>query len=354
MILILTILLYGAACFYVGYNGWAWLKTTRLSKYKKAYLGLILVLTALFPLGFFSPLPVVYFVGMLWIIVVGYGLILLPLMNLAVYLLKGKGVFWFGIGFFVFLLFIVGYGSFNAWNPVIRNYHISIDKPSVHKELKLFVVSDLHLGTLVGENHLERMIDLIEKTKPDMVLIAGDLINDHIEPYKQNNLGHTMKKIKAPLGVYAIPGNHDYYGEDLDEMVTEMKKAGIKVLMDETVTVNDLYIVGRKDLTDEKRKKISNLVSNIDHSKPVIMMDHTPVELNEAKNNGIDLLLSGHTHRGQLAPANFITNWLFENDWGYLRKGDMQSLVSSGFGTWGPPLRIGSRAEAMLVQVQFK
>ena len=129
---------------------------------------------------------------------------------------------------------------------------------------------------------------------------------------------------------------------------------GVQMLMDEAVLINDqFYLIGRNDLTDDNRKEVAEFVGNFDRSKPIIMMDHQPKEFTTAEKSGVDLLLLGHIHRGQLAPAHLITSRIFENDWGYLQKGTFHSIVSSGFGTWGPPLRIGSRAEVVIIHLSF-
>jgi uncharacterized protein len=351
---LIGIVIYTLICFYIGYNGRVWLKTTFLSKYKKTYISFIVLLSISFFAGQFIPLHALKMLGGLWMAIVGYSLILLPLANLLFYLSKKKGVFWIGLGVISFYLFIIIYGSYNAWNPIVRTYEVEVDKKSEEQDLKIFMVSYLHLGSLVGKNHLERLVDLVNEEKPDIVLIPGDIIDDYIEPYTDNNMGEIVSKIDAPLGVFAVTGNHDYYGDDMNELLKEMDKIEVRVLMDETVSIdNQFYIVGRKDLTDDDRKGVSELMKGLDSTKPIIMMDHQPFELEVAKNNGVDILLSGHTHRGQLAPANLITDWMYENDWGYLQKEGFHSFVSSGYGTWGPPLRIGSQSEVMVINVKF-
>ena len=355
LMMVLSFLLYGAISYYIGYNGWVWLKAARLGRYKKWYIALVMLLSLSMFLGQIGALSWFTYAGYAWMVIVGYSLVLLPLFNLLSYILKKKGIFWMGIFYFAFFLFVFVYGSYNAWSPVVREYEVTVDKESKTGDLKVLLVSDLHLSEIVGEDHLARLVKKVEEIEPDIVMIAGDIINDNIDAYMEEDMGQTMKKITAPLGVYAIPGNHDYYGDDLEKMVKEMEKAGIKVLMDETATVADsFYVSGRNDLTDEYRVAVSELVKGLDRSKPLFMMDHTPVELDEGKENGVDIMLSGHTHRGQLAPANLITSLIYENDWGHLQKGDFHSFVSSGFGTWGPPLRIGSRSEVMVIDVHFK
>ncbi|PLR84412.1 phosphoesterase [Bacillus canaveralius] len=354
LMIITTILAYSLICFYVGYNGWVWLRATFSFPYKKAYIAVIVLFSASIFLGQFSSMLPLILMGHTWLVVIGYSVILLPLANLLVYILKKRGIFWIGIGVISIFMFIFVYGSFNAWNPVVRSYHLEIDKQSGEQNVKILMVSDLHLGSIVGERHLQRLVDVVDEEKPDIILIPGDIIDDHIDPFLEKNMSETMKKISAPLGVYAVLGNHDYYGDDTALILDEMEKLGIRVLMDESVSIDEqFYLIGRKDLTDENRNEASALLRNLDKTKPLIMMDHQPVELNEAKENGIDVLLSGHTHRGQLAPANLITSKMYENDWGYLQKENLHSFVSSGFGIWGPPLRIGSRSEVMVIDVKF-
>jgi uncharacterized protein len=353
-VILLFILIYTAICYYVGYNGWMWLKATRLRLNKWVYIGVIAFLSMSMFIGQFSLFLPIKIIGYLWIVIIGYSLILLPLANILVYLLKRKGVFWIGFTVIGMFLFIFGYGLYHAWTPIVRTYDIQINKNTESDAIKIMMASDLHLGQIVGEKHLQRLVDIANEVQPDIILIPGDLIDDYIEPYIENDMGRTMAKLHAPLGVYAVSGNHDYYGNDLDILVEEVEKVGIQMLMDESVLINDdFYIVGRNDLTDEKRKEVRDIVRGLDHTKPIIMMDHQPKELDIAEEQGVDLLLSGHTHRGQLAPAHLITSRIFENDWGYLEKGNLHSLVSSGFGTWGPPLRIGSQAEVMVINLTF-
>ena len=163
-----------------------------------------------------------------------------------------------------------------------------------------------------------------------------------------------MKDLTAPLGVYGVLGNHEYYGRTIPQFLKEMERVGVTMLLDEIVKVEDsFFLVGRKDKTDSKRKTMEELLAKIDPSLPIIVMDHQPSELKEAEKSGADLILSGHTHRGQMAPNHLITRKVFELDWGYLKKNQLHAIVSSGYGFWGPPLRIGSRSEVVLIEVSF-
>lgn len=354
LMIILAVLMYGAISFYIWRNGRAWLAVTRLRRFKKTYTVLFLLLSLSMFIGMIPHFGIFKWIGGYWYIIVGYSLVLLPFMNLAYYLAKKRGLMAMGIIYFLFFAAVISYGSYQAFNPVVQYDHVTVNKEADRDSLKILMASDTHLGPIIGSGHLKKLTEMVEEEKPDIVLIPGDIIDDQIDTFNEENMIEFLREMEAPLGVYASPGNHDYYGNDLKELEEELEAAGIQMLMDESVEVEGSFtLVGRKDLTDDDRSSISELVNKLDHSKPIIMLDHTPVELSQAEESGVDILLSGHTHRGQVFPGNFITDWIYENDWGYLKKGNLHSFVSSGFGTWGPPLRIGTRSEVWVIEVNF-
>ncbi|TVY02241.1 metallophosphoesterase [Cohnella terricola] len=259
------------------------------------------------------------------------------------------------------LAILLAVGSRNAWSPVIREYDLNIDKPSVgvKKEWKVAVASDIHLGNVVGRKHLRRLVGRMNAMNPDLILLPGDVIDDSIEPFIRNRMGELLGQLRAAHGVYAVLGNHEYYGGHIERYVAEMNKLGIRVLQDEVAEIDGaLYVAGRKDKTAEAagsngRIAVGELIRELDHSKPILLMDHQPTKFAEAAEAGADVMLSGHTHRGQFAPNHLFTRRLFELDWGYMRKGAMHVVVSSGFGTWGPPIRIGSRSEIIFIRIKL-
>lgn len=354
LLIALVIIIYLLLCFYVGYNGWVWLQHTFSFRYKKIYISMISLLSlSIIIERFFSSKILVYMSGM-WMVIIGYSVILMPIINLLYFLLKKKGIRMLGSVLIAFFVFIFIYGSYLAWNPVVHTYEVNIDKASDIDELTILLASDLHLGKMIGTNHLQKLVDITNERKPDIVLMAGDLVDDHVAPFIDENMGETMSKIRAPLGVYATPGNHDHYGGDLEQIIIEMEKSGIIVLDDEVVSIEDsFYLIGRDDQTDKNRMNIDSLLEGLEQEKPMIMLDHQPIELTEASNGGVDVFLAGHTHRGQLAPGNIITNMMFENDYGYLKINDLHTIVTSGFGFWGPPFRIGSQSEVVELKVIF-
>ncbi len=259
-----------------------------------------------------------------------------------------------GFSLSAILLLLIFIGSYNAWHTTIKKYDLTIHKTSSVKHMKILVVSDIHLNKVIGNSRIKNLLSLSNKIKPDMILLPGDIIDGSMKPFMDDKMGIAFSNLTAPMGVYAVLGNHEYYGDGTSLIQKEMKKSGITVLTDDVQIVdNSIFIVGRKDHTDNKRKTIGQLVSSLDKTKPIIVMDHQPGNYNEMNHAGVDLDLSGHTHRGQLFPANFITHALYENDYGYLRKGNLQTIVSSGYGLWGPPFRIGSQSEVVVINMTF-
>jgi hypothetical protein len=234
---------------------------------------------------------------------------------------------------------------------------LSIHKSSGEKnEITIAMVSDIHLGTLLGKTRVNDMVEKINGLKPDLVLFAGDVLDEVQTPIFRNNVGGPIKNLHAPLGVYGITGNHEYIG-GINRSVPYLESLNIKLLRDTVLLIgNKFYLAGRddKDMTrfnGKKRKTLHEILTGVDHQLPIILMDHQPFHLEEAVENGVDLQLSGHTHHGQFWPLNLITQKVYEVSWGYKKKGNTQVYVSCGYGYWGPPVRIGNTPEIVLIKL---
>lgn len=250
-------------------------------------------------------------------------------------------------------------GYFNAVVPRVRHFDIQINKPAKKlKELNIVAMSDIHLGTIIRNSTLEQLVEKVNNLQPDLILLPGDIVDEDVSSVMEQNMAASLRKLKAPYGVFAVTGNHEYFG-GVRKAVDYIEEGNVKVLQDSAVKIEDvLYLVGRKDRTgksfNDSRKPLNEIMNGIDKNDPVILMDHQPFQLEEAEQNGVDLQLSGHTHNGQLFPFNLITNKVYEQSWGYLRKGQTQYYVSCGVGTWGPPMRIGNRPEIVQIRLKFK
>jgi predicted MPP superfamily phosphohydrolase len=254
---------------------------------------------------------------------------------------------------FALIALIMIWGRYSFNNIKIEKLNININKNTKIETLKIVAASDLHLGYSIDKKYLKKIVDLINSRKPDMILLVGDIADTYSQPLIKQNMKEEFLQLQAPLGVYGVTGNHECYG-DMENTVDYLKSAGIIMLQDSSVLVdNDIYIVGRKDRTIKNRKKLDELLQNIDKHKPVILLDHQPFNLNQAQENGIDLQLSGHTHGGQIFPFTLITKSVYEKQHGYLRKNDTHYYITSGTGGWGPKLRIGSQSEIVEITLRF-
>ncbi|WP_444794582.1 metallophosphoesterase [Saccharicrinis sp. GN24d3] len=251
-------------------------------------------------------------------------------------------------------------GHINAWTPKIVKQNIKINKPGGdRKSIKIVAASDIHLGTIIGPRKTGKLVNTINSLNPDIILFAGDVVDEDVKPVIEQNLGENLLQLEAPLGVYASTGNHEYIG-GVDRAVEYLEEHGIHILRDESVFIDScFYIVGREDkdrtsFTRMPRKSVEELVRPLDRQKTIVMLDHQPYNLEMAQKAGIDLQISGHTHHGQLWPFGYITQKIFEVSRGYKQKGNSHFYVSTGFGTWGPPVRIGNRPEILEFTLEFE
>ncbi len=253
-------------------------------------------------------------------------------------------------------------GAWNAAHPVITRLDLSIDKPGgARRELLIAVASDIHLGISAGAPRLERIVRTIAALGPDIVLLPGDIVDESMTGEREEKIMAAFSGLRPPLGVYAVTGNHETYS-GLERNIEFLERFGIRVLRDEAVLVDgSFYVAGRSDpsVLGRDRRTRPSLVSLLEASRvnrelPVILLDHQPVGLDEAAGAGVDLQLSGHTHAGQLFPLDLINKRMYEKNWGYLRKGKTHYYITSGAGTWGPPVRTGSRSEIVLIRLRFK
>lgn len=255
---------------------------------------------------------------------------------------------------------IMIFGHINAWYPKITRIDLYIPKGAGNMEmLRIVAASDIHLGTVIGPRKTEKLVKTIQNLQPDIILFPGDVVDEDVKPVIAQNLGKSLQNLNARFGVYSSTGNHEYIGGG-EPSILYLMQNGIHVVRDTALLINDsFYLIGREDLhqkwsTGKPRKTIEEIMVGIDGSKPIILLDHQPYHLNEAEEAGIDLQLSGHTHHGQLWPLNYITKKIYEVSWGYKQKGNTHIYVSSGFGTWGPPVRTGNRPEIVLINLYFK
>lgn len=252
------------------------------------------------------------------------------------------------IGMFVVFLF----GNIQYNNKVREELTFTTDKP-LAKPLKLVMLSDLHLGYHNPRKELARWVDKINSEHPDLILIAGDIIDMSIRPLIEENMAEEFHRLEAP--VYACLGNHEYYtGEPLAQQFYQ--DAGIHLLRDTFAIVDDLCIIGRDDRTNRHRKRmLSQILPEKEGSERfTILLDHQPYHLEQAERAGVDFQFSGHTHYGQVWPISWIEDAMYECAFGHHQRGKTQYYVSSGIGIWGGKYRIGTRSEYVVARIKCK
>ena len=259
-------------------------------------------------------------------------------------------------GFYISLfltLSLLSYGYYNYQHPKTEVFNIVINKQTVHNEqpLKVVSVSDIHLGYGTDKEELKQYVEMINAQKPDLILIGGDLIDNSVVPLYAEKMMEELTELKAPLGIYMVPGNHEYIS-GIDESARFIKSTPIQLLIDSVVTLpNGIQLIGRDDRHNPSRRSLQELMENIDKSRPIILLDHQPYNLTDAEAAGIDLQFSGHTHHGQVWPMSLVTDYIYEQSHGYRQWGDTHIYVSSGLSLWGPPFRIGTESEMVVFEL---
>lgn len=330
-----------------------------------ALIGLFVVLLLVLTLGFtrsMLPLPtgVKHVLGVAnacWMGVFIYLLIFFLLTDAAyllVRLLGPVGRFPFLAAALILTAAVSGYGFFHAADLQQKDYDITI--PGA-EEMTVALISDVHLGAVGSENRLPKIVEKINALEPDLVCIAGDFFDsDFAAIHDPDAAAATLQQLSATYGVYACLGNHDA-GSTAADMRGFLERCGIQLLSDEyTVIDSKLVLAGRLDASPiggygELRRKPLNL-EGVDPALPVVVMEHNPAYIDEYGSE-TDLILCGHTHRGQIFPGSLITHRMYTVDYGYYRADadSPQVIVSSGVGYWGMPMRVGSDCEVVKIKI---
>ena len=269
-------------------------------------------------------------------------------------------------------------GIYHAKHIKVTPYKITVDKSAPDMDsLKIVLLADTHFGYNSGAVHAQEIVDKINEQNPDLVCIAGDIFDNEYDAVREpEKISEILRTIRSKYGVYACWGNHDlnepilagftfkHKKEDSKQlkdprMKRFLQNSNIQLLEDEAVLIdNSFYVVGRKDASlvekiEEKRKTPAQLTQKLDKDKTIIVIDHQPKELQDIADAGVNLDLCGHTHDGQTFPGNFTVKFLWENPCGYLQKGSMHNIVTSGSGVWGPAMRVGTDSEICTINLTF-
>jgi len=267
-------------------------------------------------------------------------------------------------------------GIYNAHDIHITNYEVAVEKESVLDELNVVLLADLHIGYNMGLKEIEDMVNKVNDLHPDVIVIAGDIFDNEFEAVENPiEMTKLLSSMESKYGTYATYGNHDIEEKILmgftfhnskeekakveaDPRMNQMlMDAGITLLYDSYVSIEDIVLYGRPDshkinFGNTKRIAASDITNDIDTTKPVIVVAHEPDELDEYE--GVDVVLSGHTHAGQLWPGTLTIHLMWENAYGLYQTNNLTSIVTSGIGLFGPNMRLGSIAEICNIKLKFE
>lgn len=261
---------------------------------------------------------------------------------------------------------ILGYAYFNMHHVVATRYTVATEKEIRPEGYRIIFISDLHFATTMDKKRLAAYCGRIEEEKPDLVVLGGDIVDERSSAQEVRDAFGALGQISSTFGTYYVYGNHDKgrYARNRDfttEQLTDMiQNSKVSILQDETIILNEeLTITGRKDRSDASldqnpRALPGVLLEQVSKESYHIIADHQPRGMQENAQAGYDLMLSGHTHAGQMWPVGLITE-LFDRDtvnYGQKSFGNLELIVSSGIAGWGYPLRTGRHSEYVVLQVR--
>ncbi|HUN54476.1 MAG TPA: metallophosphoesterase [Smithella sp.] len=262
-----------------------------------------------------------------------------------------KNIF-FSLAVFLSIIFVV-YGFFDARRIRVKKLEIHTDKSlSNNGKIRIVQISDVHIGLIIRNKRLKVILDRVKEEKPDILVSTGDLLDGELSYVTPEAV--QLAEIKPMYGKYAIPGNHEYYA-GIEEAMEFTKSAGFEILRDKSRQVAGINIIGRDDITGRKLGLIQNSphLSELLPATPgnafILLLKHQPAVHEDANFN---LQLSGHTHNGQIFPFKLVTRLFFHLNHGYYKLGENKSVyVTSGAGTWGPPVRLFAPPEITVIDL---
>lgn len=341
-----------------------------------------------------------YNIGSIWLVFTLYMVLALLVVDLVRIFIWHQPLREFGfVAAFAFTFGLLLYGYINYRNPKVEELNIDLesgeaskgagnlagrDNLSGRKKLRIVAISDVHLGFATQKKHLQRYVEKINSLSPDIILIAGDLIDNSIKPVEQQRMQEELGMLRAPGGIYMVPGNHEYIS-GIADVEAFLQKTPVVLLRDSVVMhPSGIAIAGRDDRSNRGRLPVEALLGKvalaggvddggageIDKAGrvaevgkvgqsgeagdvPVILLDHQPYEIAHKDSLGIALQFSGHTHRGQVWPMSILVDRMYEQSHGWRKWNNSHVIVSSGLSLWGPPFRIGTDSDLWVINLTF-
>ena len=262
-------------------------------------------------------------------------------------------------------IIVFGIGWHQAHHVSQTNYEIITNKDI--PDFKIAMFADSHIGTTFNAEGFAKHLEKIQAQNPDIVFVVGDYVDDDTTKEDMISATEALGQLKTKYGIYFVFGNHDkgYYGPEhrgfsVKELIDELTQNDIKILLDESVLINNsFYVIGRQDYSAVKeqgglRKSIKELIKNLDKSKYMIVLNHQPTEYDEQAEAKVDLVLSGHTHGGQLFPFNQVGKLIKANDlvYGHEKRQNTDFIVTSGISDWAIKFKTGTKSEFVIIDIR--
>ncbi len=337
-------------------------KLSKGKKKQKFWVSVLIVFGVFYLIGFLlnfmnAIVCVVYF-AMIWLVCDFISALIIR------YRKKAFDYYYAGISAIVLSIVALSVGWYLDYHVWQTDYTFTTAK--LRMPLKIVMFADSHTGTTFHADGFAKHISAMQAQNPDVVIVAGDFVDDGTTRQDMIETCRSLGQMKTTYGVYFVFGNHDkgYYGPEHrgfsgDELVAELERNGVKVLRDETELVADaFYIIGRRDYSEVKehsgyRKSMSDLVQNLDKTKYMIVADHQPTDYAKQTIAEVDLVLSGHTHGGQLFPFNRVGQWIGANDriYGHERREKTDFIVTSGISDWAIKFKTGTKSEYVVIHL---
>lgn len=250
----------------------------------------------------------------------------------------------------------VAYGTHNVLNgPTVRRVTVPLARlPRSAQGFRIAVVSDIHLGPILGRAHTQRIVDTVNSTRPDLIAIVGDLVDGSVEDL--GTAAEPLAQLRAKHGQFFVTGNHEYYA-GAAPWLARVRELGLHPLENARVEIAGFDLAGVNDIGGEAHGQgpdFARALGDRDRSRASVLLAHQPVQIDEAVRYGVGLQLSGHTHGGQLWPGNLVAGLANPTVAGLERYGDTELYVTRGAGAWGPPVRVGAPSDITVVQLAVR
>lgn len=345
---------YAAVCFFGG----------KLSKKKRTIITAAVSAALILPLAHIRGMWFVIFMHMVvFLLVIDlFGLIVRKCRRNKPFPYWVKAVYRSGLLAVLAAVAVTGFGYWNMHHIVKTEYTVQTDKEMREEGYTIVFFSDLHYGTTMNAEQLKQAADRIERENPDMIILGGDIVDERTSLAQMREAFEIMGNMDARFGIFYVYGNHDKneYARNpaytAQELADTIEQAGIRILEDETCEINgELLLIGRADRGHDSgaRQTIVQLVESADAGMEWILVDHQPVEYAEAAESGCGLMLSGHTHAGQVWPGGLLADLFRMNEltYGCRKEGNLTEVVSSGIAGWGYPVRTEKHSEYVVIHL---